>query len=504
MRRVKDYNTFLNENLGDQQAVKSMKKILSGGDRNAKVKTADEIKSQFGEEGAVWADEWVWSDSKNGYVGKDPIFSGEVLLKEIDEDGDVTRYYEVLTGTNKGLSGTFSWEGGANKYPAYSDITGKSWSDVLGPDEEFLKSFKSVGHRWRTPFSGIEGIEIKKVKENGVCEIEYADIFQFYGIVRVYYSGSSGGSEWENTCYSYEVKDGPNKGLKGKGFQIMNSDYISGLSGVYKPFSNGDSTLSSIEFPAINPSDKGAFEDKVVSNTVNTGAGINPNQMIFFNTSSLSSIKGPTKEICEALYGIDKAYDSTKAYNTLKGKGQNIIFGKLERSKLSGSTIYGIQEKSIVMFPGKWFLELDGVETSECYVSHYQGNPLVLYTVKCQNKDKPSFDNKGVGVYGNNFFSGYIYESALNPTVHIRGEWYYDFKLKQVGILYAYKVSDKKPIGSIMNMTSVELEIKKIDFTDPRNKSGIVKDYTSLPQPMKLPDIDLKKFDWKNLSNPKK
>jgi hypothetical protein len=236
---------------------------------------------------------------------------------------------------------------------------------------------------------------------------------------------------------------------------------------------------------------------------MNTSSGINPNQMIFFNTTDLSSIKGPTKEICAALYGISTTYDSSKAYNSLIGKGENIIFGKLERSKLKGEKIYAIQGDSVVYFTGNRFLELDGVETSECYISHYRGNPLVLYTVKCQNKDKPTFDNKGVGIYGNNFFSGYIYESAMNPSVQIRGEWYYDFKLNQVGILYAYKVSDKKSIMSIPNMTNNELKYKKPDFTNPLDKSnqGIIRDQSggSWPVPQPLKEIPNLKFDIKNL-----
>ena len=179
--------------------------------------------------------------------------------------------------------------------------------------------------------------------------------------------------------------------------------------------------------------------------------------------------------------------------NTLK----NIIFGKLDKSKLAGKKVYTIKGGKTTYFDAKDLSpldKLDGNTSGVCYVSHYQGNPLLLYTVSCSDKDSPSFDNKGLGTYGNNFFSGIFYSgNELNPWIPAKGEWYYDYELDQIGIIYAYNCSTKKEIGLIKNLTAFKIDVEKIDFTDPKNKSGIVKDQTggSWPEPYKPKDLKL-------------
>jgi hypothetical protein len=92
MRRVKDYNTFLIENkLLSNIASKQMTRILDPDyESKVKVKTQSEVESSFGndEKGnpmGVW-DFWKWDDKKNGFVATSPTFSGEVTLKEIDNE----------------------------------------------------------------------------------------------------------------------------------------------------------------------------------------------------------------------------------------------------------------------------------------------------------------------------------------------------------------------------------------------------------------------------------
>jgi hypothetical protein len=508
MRRVKDYTTFLKENeLLSSEASKKMTRLLNPDYiSDITTKSKDQIEASFakdGKTGKVW-EAFEWVEEKGGYVGKSPIFSGDVILKEIDDDGSVSRRYEVTSGTNKGSSGYFTWEGNTEdaegkieKYPLFQLPTGKKWSDILGPDEDFLKTFVSYGHRWGSNISEIDGVKLIKVGTNGIYEIEYDDKFQFYGKVRIYYLGNTG-SSFFNLYYSYEVKDGPNKGAKGKGLQIFGDDEDSEKTGIYNPFSDGETTLDVIQYPAISNGVDREKKDPIMANSITGGSGINGNQLIFFDTSNLSSIKGPTKEIFRSLYGGIKDYQSSdsSSYDDLAEK--NIISGKIEKSKLPSTQIYALQkDKNPVYFTGNEFPPLDGNETSECYISHYQGHPLILYTVKCQKKNTPSFDNKGIGTYGNNFFVGIFYNDGLG-TIQVRGEWYYDYSLGEIGIIYAYSVFDKKEITGMTNpLFLAKRDFTKPDFTNPKDKSnkGILIDPTggigTFPKPkeIKIPSI---------------
>jgi hypothetical protein len=481
MGRVKDYNTFLMENkLLSNIASKQMTRILDPDyESKAKVKTQAEVESSFGndEKGnpmGVW-DFWKWDDKKNGFVATSPTFSGEVTLKEIDNEGDVTRIYEVTSGTNNGLKGNFTWESttAGSKYPKFGEPADKKWSDVLGPDENFLKTFVSPQVRWASNISEIDGVKLKKVGLNGVYEIEYEDKFQFFGNVRIYYSANQE-DPFVNSFYSYEVKDGPNKGAKGKGFQIFTEKQNSAKIGIYNPFSDGDVALKVIQYPAITRSNIGKTNPIIAANSQG-GSGIRLDQLIFFNASDLSSIKGPSKELFEYLnydlYDSIKDYNENAAQKKVESRGSNTIIGKIEKSKLPSAKIYALQNGKTVSYKGNQFPSLDGIETSECYISCYQGQPLILYTVEAKKKDSPSFDNKGIGTYGNRFFVGNLYNPKF-PNVHtqVRGEWYYDSSWDEIGIIYAYGISDKKEINEISNQnliapikTAAEIEKTRIE-----------------------------------------
>ena len=95
---------------------------------------------------------------------------------------------------------------------------------------------------------------------------------------------------------------------------------------------------------------------------------------------------------------------------------------------------------------------------------------MILYTVKAEKKNSPSFDNKGVGTYGNRFFSGIFYDREKNIASKVRGEWYYDYLLDEIGIIYAYGVNDKKEIKKISN------NIVGVKSADEISKDKIAKD----------------------------
>ena len=492
MRRVKDYNTFLKENeLLSNMASKQMTRILDPDyESKIKVKTQAEVEASFGndENGhpiKVW-DFWKFVPEKKGFVGIAPLFSGEVILKEIDNDGDVTRIYEVTTGTNSGLKGKVTWEStsGGAKYPEFGEPKDKKWSDVLGPDEDFLKTFVSPSVRWASIISEIDGVSLKKIGVKGVYEIEYADKFQFYGNVRIYYSANQEDS-FVNSFYSYEVKDGPNKGTKGKGLQIFSEAQNLKKSGIYNPFSNGDATLRVIQYPAISHADR-EKDNPIkalgwVNNLITGGKGIKPDQLIFFNTSDLSSIKGPTPEIFEYLnfdYGSIPVYNENKAKVSIEGGEGNKIFGKIEKSKLPSTKIFYLMDSGVSSRYGKEFAYgMPGIENSECYISCYQGQPLILYTVEAQKKDQPSFDTKGVGAYGNRYFTGIFNDPETGIFTSVMGEWYYDYLLDEIGLLYAYAGKDKE-IKEISNMVKLNDGVQKeIDnLPEEKEKARIAKD----------------------------
>jgi len=124
MGRVKDYNTFLRENqLQQHAAAREMGRLLDPKyESKAKARTEEDIKASFGEDSKGVTETFIFDPKKGGYVGKISMFSGEVILKEIDNEGDIYRIYEVTSGTNKGLSGDFTWENldSGVKYPNLS------------------------------------------------------------------------------------------------------------------------------------------------------------------------------------------------------------------------------------------------------------------------------------------------------------------------------------------------------------------------------------------------
>jgi hypothetical protein len=487
MRRVKDYNTFLKENeLLANTASKQMTRILDPNyESKARVKSKDEIEASLekdadGNPTGVW-DFFEYNTEKGGFVGITPLFSGEVILREIDDEGDLFRKYEITSGTNKGLKGNFTWKDTEGlKYPEFELPGDKKWSDILGPDADFLETFISPKIRWASNISEIEGVKLKKISLAGVCEIEYEDKFQFFGNVRIYYSGNIE-SIFLNSYYSYEVMDGPNKGAEGKGLQIFSEEQNLKKSGLYNTFSDGDldpNAVNPIQY-GINISPMDLAKDKVLIAGKTGGDreknGINTDQLIFLNTSDLSSIKGPTKRIFGSLNIKD--YSTVDAHTIVKNRMPNQILGKIEKSKIASTKLYcyqGIPKEEIYYYKGSEFPSLDGIETSECFIAYYYGQPLILYTVEAKKKDQPSFDNKGVGTYGNNFFSGIFYDRKINKIYKVRGEWFFDNSFDQVGIIYAYDANGKKEMKEISNMLWSSVNAKIIP--NQAEKDRIAKD----------------------------
>jgi len=512
MGRVKDYNTFLKENeLLSNVASKKMTRLLDPNYRsNISTKNKDQIEASFdkdGKKGKI-STTFEFKDDIGGFVGKSPIFSGDVTLKEIDDDGSVSRRYEVTSGNNKGESGSFTWggevedsEGIIVKNPIFEVPSGKKWADILGPDEDFLKTFVNHGHRWEINISEIEGVKLVKAGLKGIYEIEYDDKFQFYGKVRIYYLGNTG-SSFFNSYYSYEVKDGPNKGAKGTGFQIFRVGENSEKPGVYNPFSDGETILNVIKYPAISFSKD---KDSITANTI-AGSGINPNQVIFFNTSEDDTINPPTPKDFLEMYnknfiaGEIKDYtessitgaDSTSALSSVglaSLRWSNIgnngpILGKVKKSELSGNKkvwINSVDGKTKYLTLES-FPKIANSSVNECYVAYYLGNPLLLYTVKCEKRNSPSLDwNKESGTYGNNFFVGMIYNKDTQKWESAKGEWYFDYDKDSqlnngkggVGIIYAYR-SNKKEINHIVNFER--------DITPSKKKEIPVKGKGSTPE----------------------
>ena len=119
MRRVKDYNTFLNEDfLTGHSLSKEITKILSPNKREIKAKSKEEIIGAM-EAGSGVGTHWTFSEPDNGFLGASALFGGNVILRELSEDKETERVYKVLTGPNKGVSGSFEWGGTVDKWPVF-------------------------------------------------------------------------------------------------------------------------------------------------------------------------------------------------------------------------------------------------------------------------------------------------------------------------------------------------------------------------------------------------
>jgi hypothetical protein len=77
-------------------------------------------------------------------------------------------------------------------------------------------------------------------------------------------------------------------------------------------------------------------------------------------------------------------------------------------------------------------------------------------------------------------FSGIFYDKETDIASQVRGEWYYDYLLDEIGIIYAYGVNDKKEIKQISNGVKLNLGVaiqKEINkLSAEKEKARIAKD----------------------------
>lgn len=447
MRRVKDYNTFLNEDfLTGHSLSKEITKILSPNKREIKAKSKEEIIGAM-EAGSGVGTHWTFSEPDNGFLGASALFGGNVILRELSEDKETERVYKVLTGPNKGVSGSFEWGGTVDKWPVFESPIGSGFSKLLAPDEEFFKTYKDE-ISWKSIISDLPGIEIVSKNDKGECEIVYDDIYQLYGKVRIYHNPNL-----DYPYFSYTVLDGPNKGKTGNSFCVLaegqdtESPRFEG-QGSPIAFSNRNYPLvlssSDIDFPCnyqYPDSTKLDFKvNKVASNKKIPATGYNPANVIFLDTSEITVINPPSKE------------EFLKAYGKLKAKEDNSpIFGRDDRSggdnfipksKYPTEELYssgapsGNPPKALKSTFGD--LPIKSNKWAGCYNMSYYGNDLALYTVTAKKTENPKLDwNAETGCYGNNFFTG-RFLTQRNEWKYLKGEWYYDYSQKTIGLLYAY------------------------------------------------------------------
>ena len=450
MRRVKDYNTYIKEASGFLETSPAAKKVSDILDRSKERKITAKSKEQIeaGEDSIVSGQKFgEWSDEEKGYVGASSLFSGKIVLRELEEDGITTREYEVLTGLNQGLKGKFEWSGSKeNSWPKSDKPYGKKWEDVLGPDEEFLKTFTSPLSRWGTALDGLPGITFESRGDKGEFIIVYDDIYQLYGKVEIIHDATLS----DPPCYRYEVIDGPNAGKKGSSFTVVKKgDDPTSIKfkdqGILAPFSNIPSFYPSntVVFPASKSYDENTKFINKTSRGNTSSTGFNPAQIIYLDTSELTNINPPDKS------------EFLKSYGELEGENGDVYspfkesvtgdYGYVEKSKYSSTEL-----STSGIGPGKNTpstcsdLPIKGNKLPGIFMDVYLYNDIALYTVNCKNTEGVptlKWDNE-VGAYGNNFFTGKFLVDA-NTWKYLKGEWYFDHVAKTVGLIYAFDSSGK-------------------------------------------------------------
>lgn len=434
MKKIKDYYTFINEKVGIEDIAtskisKSLGEIITGRRKEIRLKSKEEIeenpvisRQNFGE----------WNKDLNGYVGLSPLFSGKVVIRESDEDDNT---YEVTSGPNEGLSGNYSWNDSGNKsYPIFGKPYNKAWKDLKGPDENFLKTYKDSGDKWKSPLDGLPGIDFLPKGNSGEFMISYEDVYQLYGNVEIYYNPES----TKYPHYSYKVIDGPNSGKKGDGFFVVKDAEDEKVryrgQGILAPFSENVSFYSSdsVEFPSnLTYSDDTRSYKKGSSKYPATG--YNPSQVIFLDTSELNSINPPDKNEFLKVYGKLKNSDGNSFLSENSENAGGFVsknqYGSID---LPTSGIDGKKEFTVTS------LGLKDNNLKGCFLESYLYNDLALYTVPCKRSESPKLSwNQEIGSYGNNFFTGNFLVKP-NEWKLLKGEWYFDHSTKSIGLIYVY------------------------------------------------------------------
>ena len=203
MRRVKSYNDYIKESsLLGSGAVKSISLFLEKPGGKEKI-TQQDFEEQNPEFAANTFGEW--DANLEGYVGISDTFCGKTVIT-------AGKSYRVLGGPNKGKAGLYSLDSSQN--PVFEKPSGvKSWSDLKGPDSEFIK-IRFPGYEYYENSGFFKDVIFESEDENSTFSMKYYDKWQTYGWVKIEYDKSrpSGGPfKWESTF-------GPNKGMKGNIF----------------------------------------------------------------------------------------------------------------------------------------------------------------------------------------------------------------------------------------------------------------------------------------------
>lgn len=449
-RRIKDYNTFLkeSESVLKHAAVKDLSYILDPTmeRKKYKAKGKDEIEQELGieEGGNSISTLFEWNEDLKGYVGVQMIIPGKIVLKTVSEEsgGSTNRYYEVLEGPNKGLKGDFEWSSSSNKSPILSlPYSKKEWSEILGPDKNTWETFY-FHYNNNTKTDLLKGIlgsldyELVGVGEKGVSELHYEDPFQMYGKVRIYYNGKNvGENSIKNSPFSYEVMDGPNKGLEGFGFSLFKDLPYS--EGILNPFSQGQILEFSYTdlFPSQIP--MGGDTSKITVLDRGSKKGVNPDLRIFLNTSSLEKINPPKSLddlLLEKKVGIQDKITKTELNNS--NYYMKIEIPSDKNPLLKTDTRLSVKK----MFSSG----VKGNSSGEYYLSTYFGNPILIYSAKCKKRNSPSLEwSSETGCYGNLLFAGYC-KTKSGSWISIRGECYIEYDTNSIGIIYAYDEKGNK------------------------------------------------------------
>lgn len=512
-RRIKDYNTFLkeSESVLKHAAVKDLSYILDPTmeRKKYKAKGKDEIEQELGieEGGNSISTLFEWNEDLKGYVGVQMIIPGKIVLKTVSEEsgGSTNRYYEVLEGPNKGLKGDFEWSSSSNKSPILSlPYSKKEWSEILGPDKNTWETFY-FHYNNNTKTDLLKGIlgsldyELVGVGEKGVSELHYEDPFQMYGKVRIYYNGKNvGENSIKNSPFSYEVMDGPNKGLEGFGFSLFKDLPYS--EGILNPFSQGQILEFSYTdlFPSQIP--MGGDTSKIDVFSRGSKKGVNPDLKIFLNTSSLEKIN-PPKSLEKLLKKAEKKGESIESENS------NKIIKKITKTDLNNSNFYikielPSNENPLSPLNVKKIFSsgVKGNSSGEYYLSSYFGNPILIYSARCKKRNSPSLEwGSESGCYGNLLFAGYC-KTKSGSWISIRGECYIDYDTNSIGIIYAYDEKGNKIEEFYDIFRTSEIQKKIIDQSREQYVQNVRSkiDMENFPKPQIPPKelLNNKKFNF--------
>jgi hypothetical protein len=405
MRKVKSYTQFILEKDGGalaSDAVSALAKFINPGEK--KKRTQEEVEQSNPDLSSLVSGGWKWDDEQQGYLKISDVLCGRVLCVPGGP-------YRILSGPNKGKVGLWKGSGVDVIFQPPTGIS--SISELEGPDEEFVKEkFPGIDYYINGKF-----ITVKYKTETSPFYMEYHDMWQTYGDVKIEYDNTKRAFKWQSIS-------GPNSSFKGEGLywagteekassmtwtksQNRNSKGKSLLeAGILAPWTLRDSgtmSLSPVEFESLK---KG--ESKEIS-------------------------KGRHFEYCEDPYhfmyltmpsGIIKEPDS----NMFKKQWHDLL---------------------LTHFGGKDNVKWDTTEIknkgSFRLTEGINGFDTVLFTLDCKNElpvPGKNMDGDKANLYYGNL--GFFFKD--NDGKLIKGEWYWNFADGKIGIVRCYKENAKNII----------------------------------------------------------